>query len=706
MTITSTHKDIALNYAARDWHVIPLHTPRSDGTCSCQKPDCDSIGKHPRYDRTILPNGLKSASADPLVITNWWTAWPDANIGIVTGAQSGLWVLDIDAHHGGDIELEALIQQYGLLPDTVIANTGGGGQHYLFVHTGQTIKNRAHIAPGIDVRGDGGYIVAPPSLHQSGVFYDWQISPDDLVLATAPDWLLNLVLRPAATGPQSTAPTNGTHGQLPRRTLQYLFSGAPHGMRNDELYAAAQQFKAAGYSQAEAETKLWPRAQQDGLSDHEIKRTIDSAYQSIYVSGPAQKPPQSAQSTPHQSQQSSTKNTTSQTQSSQTSQNKSGNKAQHSAFIARTLQTLGYQFRMNLCTDTIEVNDQPITDTIAAQIRIDARDAGLRPICAVEDTYLVEAANNAYHPIRDYLNGLQWDGQPHIALLASMITCSDPAVTYDDGTQRTLIYVYLRRWLIGAVAKALDGHQNMMIVLAGGQGIGKSHLAAWLCSGLSQYFIEAPISVGDRDTDVRLMSHFIWEVSELDATTRKADVAALKAFITKQTVAVRKAYGRHDTVKSALASFIGTVNEGSGFLTDETGNRRFLVATVESIDWRYQQLDINQVWAEAVAAYRTGDAWHLTGPEREVQAQQNRGHEVESILESWLERYFDITHNDGDRLTTAEIIDHLRTKHDIRLSGSDRAQSMELSRTLIRLGVTKVRTMYWRGYAGIAPKYP
>ena len=711
MQTSSNIIDTALRYAARGWQVLPLHTPQPDGTCSCGQPDCDSVGKHPRYDPILLPSGLKSASSDPVTIANWWATWPDANIGMVTSATSGIWVLDIDPQHGGDLALDALIQQYGSLPDTVLAVTGGGGQHYLFAHTGQLVRNRAHIAPGIDVRGDGGYIVAPPSLHQSGFFYDWQISPDDLPVATAPDWLLHLVLRQPAQ-PQASASPNGTHAPLPVRTLQYLFAGATNGTRNRELYAAAQQFKAAGYSQTEAEAKLWPRAQQDGLGDTEIKRTIDSAYQHSQVAGPAQKPapaPQAPPSSGPQTQQATGSTGTSAPPHRQPSPGPPSSHtgyARHSVKIAQALTALGYQFQMNVCTDTIEVNGEPMTDTLAAQIRIDARDAGLRPLAAVEDTYLVEAATHAYHPVHDYLHGLQWDGQPHIATLASMLVCRDPPVVYDDGTQQALIYVYLRRWLIGAVAKALAGHQNIMLVLAGGQGIGKSYFAKWLCSGLAAYFIEAPISVGDRDTDVRLIAHFIWEVSELDATTRKADVAALKAFITKQTVAVRKAYGRHDTVKPALASFMGTVNEGSGFLTDETGNRRFLIATVEAIDWRYQDLEVNQVWAEAVAAYHAGETWHLCEAERAIQAQQNRAHEVESILESWIERYFDISHQETDQMTAAEIIDYLRNKHDVKLSGSDRAQSMELARILTRLGVKRVRMTKRRGYMGIAPKYP
>jgi predicted P-loop ATPase len=267
-----------------------------------------------------------------------------------------------------------------------------------------------------------------------------------------------------------------------------------------------------------------------------------------------------------------------------------------------------------------------------------------------------------------------------------------------------LIQVYLWRWLIGAVAKAMTGAQNMMLALAGPQSIGKSLFARWLCP-LPEYFLEAPINVNDKDTYVRLISRFIWEVSELDATTRKADVAALKAFITEEQVTVRKAYGRHDTVRPALASLIGTVNQSTGFLSDDTGNRRFLVATIEAIDWSYTQLDIHQIWAEAVAAYKRGEPHRLTTEERAAQDQQNKLHETESVIEDWITRHFVIGVQAGAaRMTGGDIIDHLRDRYGIRLNGSERSQAMEISRVLVRLGVQKIRTNAWRGYEGILPK--
>lgn len=689
MTATTTILDEALAYAARGWWVVALHTPQPDGACSCGKSTCDSIGKHPRWDAALLPNGLKSATANPGMIRVWWALWPDANIGIATGAGSGFWALDIDVQHGGDLSLEQLITQHGTLPETIEAATGNGGSHLLFTRPANGIRNRASFAPGLDTRGDGGYIVVAPSLHASGQRYQWRVAPDDAPLADAPQWLLDLVCPPVRTASPGAAQAamNGHHAALPKRTLHYIVFGAQKGDRNVELYHAAQQCYAAGYAQHEADQLLRPRALQDGLADLEIDKTIASAYQSTFVGGPAAAPGTPPAAT-------------------QPNQPGGPQKLKYSQMVAQTLAALGYTFRMNLCSDTIEVNGLPITTVLAAQIRTDARDAGIKSKEIIKDTYTVEAARNAYHPIKDYLTSLVWDGRDHIAELAEAFQSSDPSVIYSDGTQTPLIHVYLHRWLIGVVAKALDAHQNLMLVLAGPQGIGKSVLARWLCSSLPAYFIEAPINPNDKDTDVRLMNHLLWEVSELDATTRRADVSALKAFITKRVVTVRKAFGEHDTIKPALASLIGTVNESTGFLSDETGNRRFLVGSIEQIDWSYQtRLDVDQLWAEAVARYRSGEPWTLGGPESSMQMQQNRLHEAESILEGWIVEHFYIGASaQTAQMTASEIIDVLRMRHDIRLHGSERAQAMELSRVLAHLGVRKVRTNGWRGYEGIMAK--
>jgi len=184
--------EIAQSYAARGWQVLPLHSPAGADRCSCRKPDCPSPGKHP-----VTHRGSKDSTICSEQIASWWTDYPYANLGVATGEASGLLVLDIDPGHGGNHGLRALEAEFGALPLTLTVETGGGGQHYYFKHPGGEAKNRTNLAgnQGLDVRGDGGYVVAPPSLHRSGQTYRF-VEPA-VALADPPAWLVELVRAPA-----------------------------------------------------------------------------------------------------------------------------------------------------------------------------------------------------------------------------------------------------------------------------------------------------------------------------------------------------------------------------------------------------------------------------------------------------------------------------------------------------------------------------
>ncbi len=194
---------IAARYARRGWPIFPLHTPVADGGCSCRRSCGRDQGKHPR---TL--HGLSDATTDPDRIRAWWAMWPEANIGLATGAVSGLFVLDVDEATGGWDTLNALQARHGHLPDTPAVITGSLGVHLYFRHPGGRVPNSVgKLGPGLDVRGDGGFVVAPPSLHRSGRRYasDTEWHPDRVPLAEAPAWLVALVVEPV-TGTPPAAP--------------------------------------------------------------------------------------------------------------------------------------------------------------------------------------------------------------------------------------------------------------------------------------------------------------------------------------------------------------------------------------------------------------------------------------------------------------------------------------------------------------------
>lgn len=182
--------DEALKYAKAGIPVFPLHWLKADGNCSCRLGAmCQAKGKHPR-----IKNWGDEATIDTGKITKWWNDTPLANIGIPMGEKSGLVALDVDTRHGGDKSLEALVKEYGELPKTITATTGGGGKHYVFKYTDDlALKNAVGFRDGLDVRTQGGLIVVAPSTHQSGNRYAWDagLSPFECEAADMPSWLVD-----------------------------------------------------------------------------------------------------------------------------------------------------------------------------------------------------------------------------------------------------------------------------------------------------------------------------------------------------------------------------------------------------------------------------------------------------------------------------------------------------------------------------------
>jgi hypothetical protein len=184
--INTDNLNHALKYASIGWQVFPLHFI-TEGKCSCGK-SCKSPGKHP-----ILSGGFKAATLRKDVISKWWTEHPKANIGVRTGKESGIFVLDIDPKNDGEASFDKVEEVYGKVPDDVFSITGSGGRHYIFKHPGDIGKSTTNLWRGIDTRGDGGYIVVPPSNHASGKEYFWDAEADPLKGATpkaVPQWLI------------------------------------------------------------------------------------------------------------------------------------------------------------------------------------------------------------------------------------------------------------------------------------------------------------------------------------------------------------------------------------------------------------------------------------------------------------------------------------------------------------------------------------
>lgn len=209
----------ALMYLSRGWAVIPLE-PR---------------GKRPLVSWEAFRSQLPSVET----IKTWWAQWPDANIGVITGDISGIVVLDVDGDAGANS-----LATVPSIPPTVVCQTGRG-RHYYFRHPGGAVHNAAGLKPGLDRRGDGGYVVAPPSIHESGTPYRW-LALEDYRMAAAPAWLLETTARLSAP-PSMRTPMPVGKGQFP---------GVLEGQRNDALTRLAGRYFRQGRGTEEVRALL------------------------------------------------------------------------------------------------------------------------------------------------------------------------------------------------------------------------------------------------------------------------------------------------------------------------------------------------------------------------------------------------------------------------------------------------------------------
>lgn len=263
--------DAALEYAARGWAVFPV----PPGTKKSHKSAEHSGGR--RW----------GATTDRDEIARDWSRWPDANIGIACGPVSGLLVIEADTAEGHGVDgignLRALIEAHGPLPDTIEAVSPSGSWHLYFRWPeGQTIGNSAsQIAPGIDVRGDGGMVVTVPSVKPGKGCYRWQNPPPLFDLADCPDWLVQLCLKPkTAKGEGFTFDTGTDASRWAEAALAAEIAAlmtAPKGKRNEMVNSCGfslGQIVGGGYlDRARIEAAIWAAAVANGVAIEEPDQT-------------------------------------------------------------------------------------------------------------------------------------------------------------------------------------------------------------------------------------------------------------------------------------------------------------------------------------------------------------------------------------------------------------------------------------------------
>ena len=581
--------DAAIEYAKKGFAVFPLKY---------------------RDKVPLTRNGCKDATTDAAQIKAWWQQHPNANIGLATGSVSqNVFVIDLDIDEDRGIDgyhsLEDWQREHGDFPETWTAITGRGGYHLYYRGNGR-IKNRAGIIDGVDIRGNGGYVVAPPSIHKNGNRYEWEYSPDEFEIAKADnnvEYFLN----------------HDDHRQSASFTMPNIVSA---GQRNQMLFRFACMMQAKGASDqsvfaatmAENESSCSPP-----LTEQEVRIIVSSATK--YDKG---------------------KPIHIDSEGVATRENKDevvGGPALVFKFLdcnydedgnVKSVKQLVHNFEVVMDRDSrfagkIRLNEfaqQPYlygsvpwenenncrawsSHDDSALFSLIQADYGLKSRQDFADALKNVSMRNKFHPVRELLDSLTWDGKEHIrSLLPEYLGAEDSDYTYQ----------VMRLWMLGAVSRVYKPGSKFdyTIILQGSQGIGKSTFLKLMA--LDDSWFNDSLDSLDSDKAVQsLTGSWIIELAELKSLARTAGgVESVKRFLTATQDKYRIPYERRADTFYRQCVFAGTTNKDD-FLQDETGNRRFLIIhtgvtkpskslfTPEAMD------DIKQAWAEAVHIWKNED---------------------------------------------------------------------------------------------------
>lgn len=614
--------DAALDYVERGWAVFPL------------------------VERDKIPavqGGFKAATHDTEQIEAAWGVRPNMNVGIATGTMSnGLVVidLDVDADRGED-GLETLRlweKEHGELPETVTALTGKGGMHLYYI-CNTPISCSVDNEKGVDIRGDGGYVVAPPSIHPNGRSYEWENHPEEYSVAKADDNVYAFIR--SIQGERK--PGEKERFKLP--------DSIGSGKRNDTLYKQACSLQSLGYDDDlifDTVMATNTRRCNPPLSASEVRSIVDSALR--HEKGNA-------------------KPTVSETTIGNTNVAimKKGNKTlqtiENCTRVLNCDHRLAGRFRYSEIAYTRTVTlpvpwdngegTRPITDAdycgLAAFLE---REYELMSKAKAIDAVTNAAMANKWNPLREWLESLQWDGEERISLMLPLFLGCEPS-----DYNMAVMHLFMQ----GAVRRAYEpgAKFDYMPVLIGQQGLGKSMFLRRLACKDEWYCDNFNTVEGDAAAE-KLRGMWIVELAELLATKRQKDVESIKAFTTSTVDTIRPKYARETEQRPRICVFAGTTNNRH-FLTDKTGNRRFLpvecgVAEPSmSLFGKDVEKHFEQAWAEAVRIYKTQRPTLVLDGSLQKYAQERQQDYLEDdprvgVIQSYLD-----VQEEGARVCVAEI---------------------------------------------------
>jgi predicted P-loop ATPase len=359
----------------------------------------------------------------------------------------------------------------------------------------------------------------------------------------------------------------------------------------------------------------------------------------------------------------------------------------NAAIALRHAPELSGRIRLNQFANKIELHGMPWDEP--SGVMRESRDADnsmLAEWCQKQgvpvsvtncwDALVNVAHSNAYHPLRDHLDGLSWDGTKRIdSWLSDFLGVEANVYTAAVG----------RKFLISCVARARRPgcKVDTMLILEGGQGVGKSKAAALLGTHPS-WFTDEISEMGTKAAGEDLQGKWIIELAELGAM-KPATVERVKAFISRSTDRFRAAYGKVSQDWPRQCVFVGTTNADT-YLRDETGGRRFWPVKVGYIDHKRLRAAVPQLWAEADDAYRRGETWWLDGTVEALAAEEQAArHEVDA----WHDR---IEEHLAQRVQWVLVTDILEKVIGVKSENHDQLCQKRVAGVLKTLGWVRRKT--------------
>jgi len=507
------------------------------------------------------------------------------NVGIATGPVSGFWVLDID-----NDAAEASAREKGWIRDDTACVKTGKGRHYCYkVAADQSVENTTALTGvcGVDIRGQGGFVVGPGSIHPNGHAYLWEKHPDDVPFAEAPEALLKALRaggrseRPERTGRAHSEGGNGAGGGEPELVeFEMQLANAVEGTRNDLLNRAAfrlGQLVAAGRAQRDNWiSRLRGAAQACGLPDEEIDDVLGHAV----AAGEADPRVQDAAT--------------------------GGNGRQRATVRAAriALGQLGVSVSYDEFADRYLIQGLPgfgaaLDDAALNRLRFIVEERWRLSYGKERWADIVTdfARLKSFHPVRDYLKNLQWDGTHRL---------DSWLVTYAGAEDNEYTHAVGALVLVAAVRRVRQPGCKFdeMPVFESPQGTNKSSALALMAVNEDWFADDLPLDSDSKVVMERIAGRWIVELAELKGMRRGA-VEHVKAMVSRRVDKARLAYARLPTMQPRQCVFFGTTNDDK-YLRDMTGNRRFWPVQIDKFNLEALGRDRDQLWAEAAAREAEG----------------------------------------------------------------------------------------------------